>query len=311
MKAIILEGFGEVDQLSFTEIPTPELTAGQVLIRSMAISINPVDVKTRAGSGIASKFKHTDPIILGWDVAGIVEETNSSLFKKGDEVFGMVHFPGQGKAYAGYIAAPDSHLALKPANVSFPQAAATTLAALTAWQAFHKHGRIKPGDKVLVHAASGGVGHFAVQLAKASGAYVIGTSSAENKDFVLSLGADEHFDYRSGNFAEHYHDIDIILDTVGGDYVSRSIPVLKKNGFLVSIPGRISEADQKKALETGVTVANILVHSNGDDMKQLADLLESGKLKPHISKVFAFEDMASAHLQLESHRTKGKIVLTF
>lgn len=310
MKAIILKEYGGVDQLQLTDLPIPRIEDGEVLIRAIAITINPVDVQTRAGGGAAFKFKDADPIIIGWDVAGVIEETNSPLFKKGDEVFGMVRFLGQGKAYAGYVAAPAKHVALKPADISFEQAAATTLAALTAWQAFHKHGQIKPGDKVLIHAASGGVGHFAVQIAKAAGAYVIGTSSAENKAFVLSLGADEHFDYKSGNFEDHYHDIDFILDTAGHDYVRRSIPVVKKSGILISIPGSISEANQKKALEAGITAANILVHSNGDDMAQLAELLSSGKVKPHIAKVFAFEDMAAAHLQLESHRTVGKVVLT-
>lgn len=310
MKAIILKEYGGVDQLQLTDLPIPTIEDGEVLIRTVAITINPVDVQTRAGSGAAFKFKNTDPIILGWDVAGVIEETNSPLFKKGDEVFGMVRFLGQGKAYAAYIAAPAKHITLKPANVSFEKAAATTLAALTAWQAFHKHGQIKPGDKVLIHAASGGVGHFAVQIAKAEGAYVIGTSSLENEEFVLGLGADEHFDYKSGNFEDHYHDIDFILDTAGHDYVRRSIPVLKKNGILISIPGSISEANQKKAEEAGVTAANILVHSNGDDMAQLAKLLANDKLKPHIAKTFAFEEMAAAHQQLESHRTVGKVVLT-
>ncbi len=310
MKAIVVKAFGGVDQLHLTRLGKPEIRKGEVLIRTKAISINPVDVQTRAGGGIAGwKFKDADPIVLGWDVAGVVEESMSDNWKQGDEVFGMVHFPGQGKTYAEFVAAPGDQLGRKPAGISFEEAAATTLAALTAWQALHRHGSLHKGDRVLIHAASGGVGHFAVQLAKAAGAYVIGTSSSVNRDFVLGLGADEFLDYQTQNFEEVYHGLDFILDTAGHDYVRRSIPVLKKHGVLISIPGSISDANKKKAEEAGVTAENILVHSNGEDMGQLAALLHSGKLKPHILHVFPFDEMAAAHLQLESHQTTGKVVL--
>jgi NADPH:quinone reductase-like Zn-dependent oxidoreductase len=206
MKAIVLKAFGGVDQLHLTRIEKPSIQQGEVLIRAISLSINPVDVQTRAGGGLATwKFKDADPIVLGWDIAGVVEESASEHWKQGDEVFGMVHFPGQGRTYAEYVAAPGDQLARKPAGISFEAAAATTLAALTAWQALHRHGSLKKGDRVLIHAASGGVGHFAVQLAKAAGAYVIGTSSSVNRDFVLGLGADEFVDYQTQNFEELYH----------------------------------------------------------------------------------------------------------
>jgi NADPH:quinone reductase-like Zn-dependent oxidoreductase len=310
MKAITLASFGGIEQLKISELPVPSLKEGEVLVQVKAISINPVDVKTRAGSGVAGRLKDIQPIILGWDIAGIISASASPLFKEGDEVFGMVNFPGHGSAYAEYVAAPAAHLVKKPANISFEDAAAATLVALTAWQAFHLHAQIRKNDKVLIHAASGGVGHLAVQLAKAAGAYVIGTSSAANKDFVLSLGADEHIDYKTVRFEEVLHDLDFVLDTNGGDYVKRSIPVLKSGATVVSITGKISDEDQQKAAAAGITALSILVDSNAAGMQQVADLLKSGALKPHISQVFAFEDMGKAHLQLESHRTVGKLVVT-
>ena len=310
MKAITLAGFGGIEQLKINELPTPQINDGEVLIRVKAISINPVDVKTRTGSGVAGLLKDIQPIILGWDIAGIISASASPLFKEGDEVFGMVNFPGHGKAYAEYVAAPATQLALKPNNITFEDAAAATLAALTAWQAFHLHANLKKGDKVLIHAASGGVGHFAIQLAKAAGAYVIGTSSAANKDFVLSMGADEHIDYKTVRFEEVLQDLDFILDTNGGDYVTRSVPVMKNGGTVVTIIGKVSGEDLQKAAARDIKAISMLVNSNEPGMQQLAELLKRGVLKPHISRVFAFEDMGKAHLQIESHRTIGKLVVT-
>lgn len=310
MKAITLAGIGGIEQLKINELPVPQIKEGEVLVQVKAISINPVDAQTRRGAGIAGRLKGIDPIILGWDIAGVIASSASPLFKEGDEVFGMVNFPGHAKAYAAYVAAPATHLVLKSDNISFEEAAASTLAALTAWQAFHVHDNIKKGDKVLIHAASGGVGHFAVQLAKAAGAYVIGTSSAANKDFVLSLGADEHIDYNAVRFEEVVHDLDFVLDTNGGDYVKRSIPVLKNGGTVVTIVGKIADEDLRVAAAKNVTALNILVDSDAGGLKEVAALLKNGSVKPHISQVYAFEDMAKAHLQLESHRTIGKLIIT-
>lgn len=310
MKAIILKSFGGVDQLHISDEPQPELHDGEVIVQTKALSINPVDVQTRAGGGMSFKFRTAHPIILGWDIAGVIVATKSNTLQIGDEVFGMVHFPGRGAAYAEYVVAPADQLAIKPRDVSFEIAATTTLAALTAWQALHKHGELLKGQRILIHAASGGVGHFAVQLAKSVGAHVIGTSSAENREFVLSLGADEHLDYHNVNFEDVYSELDFVLDTAGHDYVRRSIPVIKKGGILISIPGSISHSNHSKAEAAGITAANILVHSNGTDMTALAHLLETGRLKPYVSNTFAFDQMAQAHLQLESHRTIGKVALT-
>lgn len=308
MKAIIVKAAGGVDQLELTDLPVPEIVMGEVLVQVKAISINPVDVKTRAGKGQFNKLQANPPVILGWDISGIVTSSRSPRFKEGDAVFGMVNFPGHGKAYAEYVAAPAEHLAHKPAGISHEEAAAATLAPLTALQAFNST-QINPGDKVLIHAAAGGVGHYAVQLAKALGAYVIGTASAANRDFVLGLGADEHFDYKAAPFETHYHNLDLVLDSIGGDYIARSLKVLRPQGTIITLPSGLRETVGEQAAADGKNGYFITVASSGKDMKQLANLLERGRLKSHVSAVFPFEEMAKAHLQIESGSTRGKVVV--
>lgn len=318
MKAITLKEFGSVDNLIIQDIPTPTIKEDEVLVKVKAISINPVDVKVRAGGAqitgpLLDSLINEDPIILGWDISGEITETGTSVhdFKIGDEVFGMVNFIGHGKAYAEYVAVPASQLALKPLNISHDEAAAATLAALTAWQAFTKEGHLTAGDRVLIHAASGGVGHYAVQIAKYLGAYVIGTSSAANKDFVMSLGADEHIDYKGQNFEKTLSDIDFVLETIGGDNFVRSLDVLKSTGTIVNLPSGLTDEAKQKAQEKGVSSCFfMIVESNGEDMKQIADLLEKEIVKSHISKTFSFDQMPQAHLQIESGRTVGKIIIT-
>ncbi|CAG5004976.1 2-haloacrylate reductase [Dyadobacter sp. CECT 9275] len=310
MKAIIIQTPGGAENLIHTEITVPAIQDGEVLVKVKAISINPIDAKTRSGKGMYGKLTGQDPIIIGWDISGEVTATKSDLFKVGDAVFGMVNFPGHGKAYAEYVAAPASQLALKPANISHTQAAATTLAALTAWQALITHGKIKTNDRVLIHSAAGGVGHFAVQIAKNAGAYVVGTSSAENKDFVLGLGADEHIDYKARNLKDATRDIDFVLDPLGGDNIDKSLQVMKKGGTIISLPTGLRELVGEKAEAAGMTGFFIMVTSNGKDMNSLASLLEKGIVKAHVSQEFGFDDMAKAHRQIESGKTRGKIVVT-
>jgi len=311
MKAIALAGFGGIEVLQYTEIPVPVPGAGAVLVAVKAISINPVDVKTRAGKGVAGRLKEESVIILGWDISGVVVAVGVgvSAFKVGDEVFGMVNFPGHGRAYAEYVAAPADQLAIKPAHTSHEEAAAATLAALTAWQGLVKHAVIKQGDRVLIHAAAGGVGHYAVQLAKHLGAYVIGTSSAANKDLVLSLGADEHIDYAAQPLDKATGDIDFVLDTIGGDNIDRSLVVMKKGGSIISIPSGLREAVVDKAREKGINGSFFMVQSSGEDMAKIAELLQSGVLRSHVSQVFPFGEMGAAHVQVESGRTRGKVVV--
>lgn len=287
----------------------PKIAADEVLVKVKAISINPVDVKSRAGKGVFGRLKDQLPLTLGWDISGIVTESNSSLFKAGDEVFGMVNFPGHGKAYAEYVAAPADQLAIKPASISHEEAAAATLAALTALQTLEYHAKVKAGQKVLIHAAAGGVGQYAVQLAKHLGAYVVGTSSAKNKDFVLSLGADEHIDYHGFDWKNSPLEFDFILDTIGGDNIDLSLEVAKSGGTLISIPSGLNEAVTEKAKARGVDGYFTMVKSDGEGMKKLASLLEDGTLKSHVSETFPFENIGAAHAQVESGRTVGKVVV--
>ena len=309
MKAIVLKAPGAVDQLEYVETDKPVIADGEVLVQVKAISINPVDTKSRMGKGMYGRLKNESPLILGWDIAGVVTESRSDLLKAGDEVFGMVNFPGHGKAYAEYVAAPASQLVLKPGNISFEEAAASTLVALTAWQALVTNARVQPGQRVLVHAASGGVGHIAVQLAKYLGAEVTGTSSVKNREFVLGLGADHHIDYHNYDWAAHPDQFDFVLDAVGGDNIDKSILVAKPGGSIISIPTGLNEEVTEKAKARGIKGYFILVQSNGEDMKKIADLLEKGLIRPHVSQTFSFDQMREAHLAVESGRTVGKVVV--
>jgi NADPH:quinone reductase-like Zn-dependent oxidoreductase len=309
MKAIMLKDFGGVEQLELTDLPVPVIGEGEVLVNVKAISINPVDVKTREGKGLAGRLRDDKPIILGWDIAGVVTESKSEDFTVGDEVFGMVNFPGHGKAYAEYVAAPAAQLALMPEGAGYPAAAAATLAALTAWQAFSDHGKLRPGQRVLIHAAAGGVGHYAVQIARYIGAYVIGTASAENREFVLGLGANEHIDYKAQRFEEVVKDIDFVLDTLGGDNIERSLEVMKKGGTIVTIPTAMSEGVKEKAKAKGMTGLSMLVQSSGEDMQHISQLMEDGVLRSEVSNTFPFEKMAEAHLQVATGKTRGKTIV--
>ena len=310
MKAIALKAPGGTDQLEYIELPMPVLQAGEVLVKVKAISINPVDVKTRSGKGVYGRIKTESPLILGWDIAGVVEESKAEDFFPGDDVFGMINFPGHGKAYATYVVAPAAQLAKKPYNIRYETAAAATLVALTAWQALVTHAKLQRRQQVLIHAAAGGVGHIAVQLAKHLGAAVTGTSSAGNRDFVLGLGADHHIDYHNYDWQSHGPSFDLVLDTVGGDNIDHSLAVTKPGGTLISIPTGLNESVTEKAKALGVHGYFILVQSNGMDMRQIAGLLEQGIIKPQVSQTFSFREMAAAHTQLETGRTVGKIVVT-
>lgn len=312
MKAIIVKDFGGTDNLVQVDIDTPTPGDQEVLIQTKAFSINPVDVKTRAGKGMSGRLKEFSPLILGWDISGVVVKAGKEVtaFKEGDEVFGMINFPGHGKVYAEYVAAPASHLALKPANISNEKAAAATLAALTAWQALVTHAQVQAGQKVLIQAAAGGVGHYAVQIAKHLGAYVVGTSSAANKDFVLSLGADAHIDYHHQSLDAQGADYDFVLDPIGGDNSDRSMEVVKKGSTLIFIPSGLAESTKEKAAAKGINAYFFLVASNGAGMQIIANLLEKGIIRSHVSKVFPFEQIADAHLAVETGRTIGKVVVT-
>lgn len=311
MKAIILTKAGGTENLSLQETETPQSKEGEVLIKVHSISINPVDIKTRKGGALYASMKESGPVILGWDVSGVVVAVgeNVDAFKEGDEVFGMVNFPGHGKAYAEYVTAPVAHVAKKPSGISHNEAAATTLAALTAWQVLVQQAGIRKGQRVLIHAAAGGVGHFAVQIAKYFGATVTGTASAANKEFLQSLGADDFIDYTAVDFSKAAEAFDIVLDPIGGETTEKSVEVLKEGGTLVSIVGGAKEAVQQLAGAKKVTAKNYLVHSSGEDMQQLATMLQEGSLKPVILHQLSFSEYEEAHKLIETGRTRGKIVL--
>jgi NADPH:quinone reductase-like Zn-dependent oxidoreductase len=308
MKAIILNDFGGVEQLQQAELPAPGIKEGEVLVQVKAISINPVDVKARAGKALTDLLKNDKPIVLGWDISGAVLGSTSPLFTEGDDVFGLIRFPGSGRAYAEQVSVPAEQLAIKPENISYEEAAAATLAALTAWQAFSDYGRLRPGQRILIHGAAGGVGHYAVQIARHIGAYVIATSSAENKEFVLSLGANEHIDYKNQRFEEVAKDIDFVFDTVGAENADRSLSVLKKGGTLITTAG-LSDATKEKAKARGIFALGMFVQSAGEDMQHIAQLLEEGEMRSEIMKVFPLTQMADAHLQVETGKTRGKVVV--
>lgn len=313
MKAISLKESGNVSNFQYVDLPKPIIKEDEVLIKVASLSVNPVDCKARANEGTLSWLFGSDrPVILGWDLSGTIEEVGSEVtnFDINDAVYGMVNFPGIGNAYAEYVAVPSSHLALKPTSISHQEAAAATLAALTAWQTLVTNGNIKKGNKVLIHGASGGVGHYATQIAKHFGCYVIGTSSKKNKDFVLQNGTDLHIDYTKVDFENVVSDVDFVLDTIGGITMDKSIKITRNGGTIITIPsGNIPQEYLDKAKAQNVSLSFLLVKSSGNDMKIIADLMEKGVLKSHISKQFSFDKMADSHLQLETGRTVGKLVV--
>jgi NADPH:quinone reductase-like Zn-dependent oxidoreductase len=312
MKAVVVHKAGDIDQLKLEEVNVPNPKHHEVLIKIKAIGVNPVEYKLRQSeAGLDRICGSHRPVILGWDVAGVVKEVGpmASGFQPGDRIFGMLPFPGPGGGYAEYVTAPADLFTLIPESESIEEAAAIPLAGMTALQALR--GNIKPGDKVLIHATSGGVGHYAVQIAKTMGAEVIGTSSGKNKDFVLSLGADQHIDYKTERFEDILSDVDFVLDGMAQDVFTKSLQVVKTGGKIVSLPtmyftDHMIEAGRK----LGIHVSSMLVVPNGDDVQWLAQHLANGTIRSHVSQQFSLKDMNKAHEALETDRTVGKIVVS-
>lgn len=312
MKAVIISRFGPPEELHITDVEMPVPAANQVLIKIKSIGINPVDTKVRAGtSGMAKKL--TLPVILGWDASGTVTACGDEVtgFKPGDEVFGCIGFPGLGKAYAEYAVADANLLAKKPEKISFEEVAAMPIAGLTAYQSVHEHLDLQPGQKILIQAAAGGVGHLTVQLAKLQKAHVIGTASAKNKPFLESLGIDRVIDYNAENFEHIVKNLDAVQDAMGGEILYQSIACVKPFGKVVCLPS--SEKGDPKALSLAqnysVTLSWPLMYGSGEQLKILADLLADQKLKVHVDKVFPLDEIAQAHAWVETHRTVGKVVV--
>ncbi|WP_374775934.1 NADP-dependent oxidoreductase [Streptomyces sp. NBC_01310] len=305
MRAIVVSQWGGPEVLTETELDRPEPAIGEILVRVHAAGVNPVDWKTRA-SGALIPWGPVPQV--GWDVSGTVEAVGPGVtfHRVGDEVYGMPRFPQQAGAYAEYVTAPARHFARKPASLDHVEAAALPLAALTAWQALVDTAGVSAGQRVLVHAAAGGVGHLAVQIAKARGAYVIGTASAAKHDLLRDLGADELIDYRTTDFEDVVSDVDVVIDAIGGDYGQRSLKVLKPGGHLVTLPG----PDGIPADAQGVQAAWVIVEPDLKGLEEIAALVEQGLLKPLIDTVLPLEQAAKAHELGEQGRTTGKIVLT-
>ncbi|MVT12183.1 NADP-dependent oxidoreductase [Chitinophaga tropicalis] len=313
MKAIILKE----EKLQLADIQQPQIKENEVLVQVKAISINPVDNFMVTNPESRERIMGVAPgeeIIVGWDISGIVTQVGRQVtdIKVGDAVFGMVNFPGHGKAYAEYVAAPAAHLALKPDNISHEEAAAATLAALTAWQALVTQAKVKKNEKVLIHVAAGGVGHYAVQLAKHFGAHVIATASAANREFVLGLGADEFIDYQTEKFEEKIKDADVVLDAVyGEEHLLRSLEVVKPGGRVISLLTFFDATPvAEKVKEKQLYAYRLLVASSGEDMKSLAALLENGSIRSYVTGTYSFERLPEAHEQIAGRRTRGKIVVT-
>ena len=307
MKAIRIHRYGGPEVLQYENAPRPKVAAaGEVLVRVHAAGVNPIDWKVREGH-MKDFWAHKFPLILGWDLSGVVEKLGRgvSRFKIGDEVY-SVPDPTRNGAYADYIVVREPELALKPNSLHHIRAAAVPLAALTAWQSLFDTAQLQPGQRVLIHAGSGGVGHFAVQLAKWKGAYVFATASTKNQDLLRELGVDEPIDYTQQRFENVVRDIDIVLDTLGGETQERSWSVLKKGGVLVSL---VQPPSEEKAEELGVRAAIIGAQPNGAQLAEIAKLIDSGRLAPVIDRILPLSEVRRAHELSKSGHTHGKIVL--
>jgi len=306
MKAIQIHEFGGPEVLKYEDAPKPKPGADEVVIKVFATSVNPIDWKIREGHA-KGKFPIKFPLIPGWDVSGEIDEVGSNIlnFRKGDEVYSRPD-PTKNGTYAEYVVVKANLINLKPQSIDHEKAAAVPLAGLTAWQALFDYGKLQQGQKVLIHAASGGVGTFAVQFAKWKGAYVIGTTSKENMDFVKKLGADKVIDYKNEKFEEKLKNIDLVIDLIGGDTQKRSLKVIKKGGRLITT---VQVENQEATKEKNIHIEGFLAQSLPEELEQIKQLIDSGKVKPVVSKIMPLKDAAKAQKLSEKGHTRGKIVL--
>ncbi|MDT0433734.1 MULTISPECIES: NADP-dependent oxidoreductase [Streptomyces] len=307
MRAISQDVLGGPEVLKEVELPRPEPRTNEVLVRVRAAGVNPTDWKHRANGG----FLGEPPFVLGWDVSGVVEAVGVGVarFRPGDEVFGMLSYPFGHGSHAEYVTAPARAFVHKPAALDHTAAGALPLVSLTAWQALVENADLRRGQRVLIHAAAGGVGHVAVQIAKARGAHVIGTASAAKHDFLREIGVDEAVDYRETDVTEAVKDVDVVLDPLGGDTSVRSLRVLRPGGTLVSIIPVGSNALYEEAERLGVRAVRMLVDSSQSGMRAIAELAEAGDLRPVVAGTFPLADAAEAHRAGQTDRTAGKLVL--
>ncbi len=305
MQAVQIHQYGSSEVLSLNTIDVPTVVGNDVLVKIHASAVNPVDWKIREGY-LEGILKHELPLTLGWDVAGEIVAIGEQVsgWSIGDAIYSRPNLARNG-TYAEYSAIDATEIATKPKSLSWQEAAAVPLAALTAWQALHETAQLKASDKVLIHAGAGGVGIFAIQLAKACGAHVITTCSARNVDFMKSLGADEVIDYQQQDFSE-WRGIDVILDTMGGDIQAKSWQVLKKGGYLVSI---VDTPSEERAKQYGVSSAFVFVQPNRKQLDQITKLIDTGKIKVYIDSVYSLATVREAQERSQSRRARGKIIL--
>jgi len=301
LKAIRIHDFGEPDVLKYEDIPESQPGPGEVRIRAIAAGVNPIDWKIRRGY-----MELPLPMTMGSDVAGVVDAIGQGVdsFQPEDEVFGKAS-AGQG-GYAEYIVVNSTQIAQKPKSIGFIESAAIPTAGLAAWQSLFDIAGLEKGQSVLIHGASGGVGTFAVQFAKWKGAYVIGTASSKNAEFLKSIGCDEVIDYRNQQFEEIVSNLDVVLDTIGGDTFERSWGVLKPGGFLVTTVASIPEGTPQKH---GVRAERLITQADGKELAQIAAIIDERKIKPIVTTVLPLADAQKAHEMSESGHTRGKIVL--
>jgi NADPH2:quinone reductase len=314
MKAIAIREFGGRDKLERMDLPVPEVGAGEVLVRVKGAGVNPVDWKIREGR-LKDLFPHRFPLIPGWDAAGIVEKIGPGVtrFRVGDEIFAYCRKPVvQGGAYAEYISLIEEHMAVKPRNTTFTEAAGIPLTALTAYQALVDAAGIRSGERVLIHAAAGGVGGFGVQIAKDRGALVWGTAGNRNEEYVRSLGAERVIDYSRDDFRKvirsAYPDgVDVVFDCVGGDVLKKSVEIVRKGGRLISI---VDSLDERSLGRADIRFEFVFVAPNSKELSELGQMVEQSRLRVHLEEVLPLEAAAKAHELSESRHTRGKIVLS-
>src|SRR5947199_1330725 len=304
MEAVVAHEYGAPDVLKLERIQRPEPNDDEALVRVIASSVNPADPLTLNGK-YAKEFGTHLPLIPGYDIAGVVQKIGANIrkLKVGDAVYG---YPTFGGGWADYVAVKEWEVAAKPKSLDFIQAAAVPMGALTAWQALVDVAQLQAGQTILIHGGSGGVGSFAIQIAKARGAHVIATASTANQDLLKQLGADECIDYTKQKFEEIAHDVDLVLDPVGRDTLARSYGVVKKGGMVVTLVSRCDEAELKKHEIRGASLSS---HPDATELAEITKLIDDGKIKPIVSQVLPLTDAAKADAQAATHHTRGKIVL--
>lgn len=308
MRIIRQQVLGGPEVLELADVPRPDPGPTEVLVRVRAAGVNPVDWKVRARGGLLGE----PPFTVGWDVAGVVEGTGLGVtrFAAGDRVFGMPRFPKEAAAYAEYVTLPSRQLVRIPDRLSDVEAAALPLAGLTAWQALVETAEVRPGQRVLILAAAGGVGHLAVQIAKARGAYVIGTARSAKHPFLAELGVGEAIDYTREAVEERVTDVDVVLDLVGSETSPRALATLRDGGIFIAVATSAGLEPLRELAGDRVRVTGILVEPDRAGLEALAELAERGDLRPHVSATFPLEEAARAHELGETGRTQGKLVLT-